>query len=368
MILEPIRRISRSLVRSLVGAVAVATLLCVAVVSDVNADPASDALARMNELSRQAEQTTEAMHTAQIDLDAKLAVQADAEAKNAIDRSAVDVANAELAKYQAAVDKVAAAAYMGGSTDGLTAALTASSPRDLIDQLSIQKTMSTQMAADMAAFKSASQRAAQAAQRSADSAVQARLAADQATKVRAELQAKQSDLRAQIAAVQAQFEVLTPDQRAILADPGPPPPPVPGEPNPDDPAIVAMPDPPAAGVAPTPSSGEGAAVVQAALTRVGSPYSWGATGPNSFDCSGLIKWAFLQSGKSLPRSSQALAEGGQPVAVTDLQPGDIVTFYADVSHAGIYIGDGMMVHASTYGTPVKVAPISSAPIHNVRRY
>lgn len=70
----------------------------------------------------------------------------------------------------------------------------------------------------------------------------------------------------------------------------------------------------------------------------------------------------------LTRSSQALAAGGQPVAVSDLQPGDIVTFHADVSHAGIYIGDGMMVHASTYGTPVRVAPISSAPIHNARRY
>lgn len=222
MVPEPIRRIFGSLVRSLVGAVAVATLLCVAVVSDVNADPASDALARMSELSRQAEQTTEAMHTAEIDLDAKLASLADAEKKNAIDRSAVEVANAELVKYQAAVDEVAAAAYMGGTTDEFTAALTASSPQDLIDQLSIQKTMSTQMGADMAAFKSASQRAAQAAERSADSAAQARLAADQATKVRAELQAKQSDLGAQIAAVQDQFAVLTPDQRAILADPGPP--------------------------------------------------------------------------------------------------------------------------------------------------
>jgi cell wall-associated NlpC family hydrolase len=109
-------------------------------------------------------------------------------------------------------------------------------------------------------------------------------------------------------------------------------------------------------------------VVQAALTRVGAPYSWGATGPDAFDCSGLIKWAFLQSGKSLPRSSQALAAGGQPVATAEVQPGDIVTFYSDASHAGIYIGNGNMVHASTYGTPVKVAPISSAPIYNVRRY
>ena len=115
-------------------------------------------------------------------------------------------------------------------------------------------------------------------------------------------------------------------------------------------------------------SGQGAAVVQAALTRVGSPYSWGASGPNSFDCSGPIMWAFQQTGKSLPHSSQALAAGGQPVDVTALQPGDIVTFYSDASHAGIYIGDGMMVHASTYGTPVRVAPISTTPIHNARRW
>jgi cell wall-associated NlpC family hydrolase len=101
---------------------------------------------------------------------------------------------------------------------------------------------------------------------------------------------------------------------------------------------------------------------------VGSPYSWGAAGPNAFDCSGLIKWVFEQTGKSLPRSSQALAAGGQAVAVAELQAGDIVTFYSDASHAGIYIGDGMMVHSSTYGTPVRVAPISSAPIHNARRY
>jgi cell wall-associated NlpC family hydrolase len=130
-----------------------------------------------------------------------------------------------------------------------------------------------------------------------------------------------------------------------------------------------MPDqPPVDTAVPPVASGDGAAVVQAALTRVGSPYSWGATGPNAFDCWGLIKCAFLQNGKSLPRSSQALAQGGQPVAISDLQPGDIVTFYSDVSHAGIYIGDGLMVHASTYGTPVRVAPISSAPIHNACRY
>ena len=51
-----------------------------------------------------------------------------------------------------------------------------------------------------------------------------------------------------------------------------------------------------------------------------------------------------------------------------MQPGDLVTYYSDASHVGIYIGDGMMVHASTYGSPVAVAPVNNAPIHNVRRY
>ena len=366
---RPPRQVLRALGRPLVSAVAAVTVLAAVVTADVNADPAADALARMNELSRQAEQTTEAMHSAQLDLDAKLAAQKVAEDKHAVDRAAVDTANVELLQYQAAVDKVAATVYTGGRTDSLTAVLTAESPQQLIEELSLQRVMSTQMAADMTAFRSARQRAAAASEASASSAAQARAAAEQASGVSADLQAKQSQLRNKIAAVQAQYEALTPDQRAVLADPGPPPPPLPGAPAPADPAIVAMPgQPPAEAAAPPAATGEGAAVVQAALTRVGSPYSWGATGPNAFDCSGLIKWAFLQNGKSLPRSSQALAQAGQPVAISDLQPGDIVTFYSDVSHAGIYIGDGMMVHASTYGTPVKVAPISSRPIHNARRY
>ena len=109
-------------------------------------------------------------------------------------------------------------------------------------------------------------------------------------------------------------------------------------------------------------------MIQAALSRIGSPYSWGAAGPNAFDCSGLVMWSFQQAGIALPHSSQALAAGGQPVSMSDMQPGDLVTYYSDASHVAIYIGDGMMVHASTYGTPVRVAPVGNAPIYNVRRY
>jgi cell wall-associated NlpC family hydrolase len=337
---------------------------------NVSADPAADALARLNELSRTAEQTTEAMHSAQLNLDAKLAAQHAAEARKVADETALQGAKDELIKYQAAVDKVAAAMYMGGRPDGVSAVLTADSPQQLIDQLTVERAMATEMTSQMRAFQQANERAVTAAQASSASAEAARAAAEQASAVRAELQSKQSELQRKIAAVQAQYDALTPDQRTALADPGPQPPPIPAPPAPADPAIIAMPGQPTADTAAPPiaPSGDGAAVVQAALSRIGSPYSWGATGPNAFDCSGLIKWAFLQNGKSLPRSSQALAQGGQPVAIPDLQPGDIVTFYSDVSHAGIYIGDGMMVHASTYGTPVKVAPIANAPIHNARRY
>lgn len=333
------------------------------------ADPAADAMARMAELSREAERLTEVMYSAELDLDAKSAEQRGAEERSRAETDAADAARAELAIYQNSVDQVAAAAYMGGSTGGARLILTAESPQRLLDELSLSRVMATQMAERMTAFRAASARADVAAEASRTSAEQARTAAEQSSAARAELQARQSRLRAQIAEVEAQYRALTPDQRAVLADPGPVPP---APPPPTDPAIIAMPQGPSPDVpppgGPSPGGGNGAAVVQAALTRVGSPYSWGATGPNAFDCSGLIKWAFLQNGKSLPRSSQALASGGQAVSVADLQPGDIVTFYSDASHAGIYIGGGDMVHASTFGTPVKVAPISSAPIYNARRY
>ncbi|MDO3634703.1 peptidoglycan hydrolase RipC [Mycolicibacterium arseniciresistens] len=330
------------------------------------ADPASDAVARMTELSREAERTAEAIYSAELDLENKLAAQRAAEDRRRIEADVSAVAQADLIRFQGAVNELAAAAYTGGPADGISAALTAQSPQRLLDELSLRQVMTTQISKRMTAFRAASSRADTAA-RAADAAeLGARTAAQQAAAVRAELQAKQSRLRAQITEVEALYRSLTPDQRAVLADPGPVPSPQPVPP--EAPAIVAMPEfsPPAPGL--LPDTGGGTAVVQAALTRVGAPYSWGATGPDAFDCSGLIKWAFLQNGKSLPRSSQALAAGGQPVAVPDLRPGDIVTFYSDASHAGIYIGDGNMVHASTYGTPVKVAPISSAPIYNARRY
>jgi len=119
---------------------------------------------------------------------------------------------------------------------------------------------------------------------------------------------------------------------------------------------------------PRPGSGAGSVAVRAALTRLGDPYVWAAAGPHAFDCSGLVVWSFQQAGVLLPHSSQSLAAGGQPVALNQMQPGDVITYYSDASHVGLYVGGGKMVHASTYGVPVAVVPIDNAPIYNIRRY
>jgi peptidoglycan DL-endopeptidase CwlO len=103
------------------------------------------------------------------------------------------------------------------------------------------------------------------------------------------------------------------------------------------------------------------AVVSNALSKLGKPYRWGASGPNAFDCSGLVKWSFGSAGRALPRSSRAMAGVGTPVAKANLQPGDLVFFYKPISHVGIYIGNGKMVHASNRKSPVKVSDISRMP-------
>lgn len=358
------------------------TVLSGIVTSRVAADPAEDAVAKLNELSRQAEQTTEAMHSAQLDLNDKLAAQRAADKKHSDSQAAVDAAKARLASFQGAVNKLAAATYMGGRVDGMEAILTAGSPQGLIDKLAMQRVMATEMADQMASYRTAGDQAAKAERESAKSAADAKSAAEQAAAVRASLQSKQSQLQVQIAVVKSQYVSLSPDQRTALAQPGPVPAaaPAPGAPAPDAAPPGAPPgqapgEAPPPGGLPAPGLGSGvgggdrATVVQAALTQVGSAYVWGGAAPGGFDCSGLVMWAFQQAGISLPHSSQAQAQGGQPVAMTDLQPGDVVTFYNDASHSGLYVGDGMVIHSSTYGVPVRVVPMNAAgPIHDVRRY
>jgi cell wall-associated NlpC family hydrolase len=104
-----------------------------------------------------------------------------------------------------------------------------------------------------------------------------------------------------------------------------------------------------------------------ALSKLGARYRWGATGPNAFDCSGLVYWSYRQEGVTLPRSSRAMSSVGTSVAKGNLQPGDLVFFYRPVSHVAIYIGNGQVVHASTAGSPVKISSLGTMPFTTARR-
>lgn len=101
----------------------------------------------------------------------------------------------------------------------------------------------------------------------------------------------------------------------------------------------------------------GAQALRAALSVRGDPYVWGASGPSAFDCSGLVMWAYQQVGISLPHYTGAQFNMGVHVSQGQLQPGDLVFFYADIGHVGLYIGNGLMVDAPDFGQVVKVEPV-----------
>jgi cell wall-associated NlpC family hydrolase len=110
-----------------------------------------------------------------------------------------------------------------------------------------------------------------------------------------------------------------------------------------------------------PVSGRAGAAVRYALAQVGDSYVYGAAGPSAFDCSGLTMMAWAQAGVSLPHSSGAQMGYGARVSQSDLRPGDLVFYYSPVSHVGIYIGGGRIVHAANPGTGVVISPVFSMP-------
>ncbi|MFB7613912.1 NlpC/P60 family protein [Kitasatospora sp. NPDC056181] len=120
------------------------------------------------------------------------------------------------------------------------------------------------------------------------------------------------------------------------------------------------------GTAP-PASERGAAALAAAVRMIGSPYVYGSTGPRAFDCSGLMYWSWRQAGVTLPRTSQAQAYAGRRVGISDARPGDLVIFYRDMHHVGMYAGGGVIVHAPYPGAKVRYESVNAMPVAGVIR-
>lgn len=115
-----------------------------------------------------------------------------------------------------------------------------------------------------------------------------------------------------------------------------------------------------------PTSEAGKKAVAFAVAQIGKPYVWGAQGPQSFDCSGLTSQAWLAAGKAIPRTSQEQLRLPK-VAIKDMRPGDLIIYFDDATHVGMYIGDGAIIHAPRPGRNVTMAGAGSMPIKAVVR-
>ncbi|KJK59593.1 C40 family peptidase [Saccharothrix sp. ST-888] len=116
-----------------------------------------------------------------------------------------------------------------------------------------------------------------------------------------------------------------------------------------------------------PSSERAAVALAAALSRIGSPYVYGSTGPRTFDCSGLMYWSWRQAGVTLPRTSQAQLYAGRRVSLSEARPGDLVIFFRDMHHVGMYAGGGVVVHAPYPGARVRYESVNAMPVAGVVR-
>lgn len=189
-------------------------------------------------------------------------------------------------------------------------------------------------------------------------AEQERQAAAAAAKAAAEAQARQQQAEAAAAAAAARAQATTTAQPGAAATrAGGRTTTTAGAPATPSQPPTATPSPPPTPVAP-PSPGAGGAIA-AAQSVLGTPYRWAGSSPSTgFDCSGLTMWAWGRAGKSLPHSSGAQYAATQRISLDQLQPGDLVFFNNPISHVGLYIGGGMMIHSPHTGDVVKVSPIS----------
>jgi cell wall-associated NlpC family hydrolase len=337
---HPIRRVVS-------GALAAASVITVITLAQPSATAApspalqappasSDALAKYRELAGQAEKLNEDLLKAQEDLKAKQADldKATGDVNAAKDQGAKAAENQK--KYQAEVDKFAGASFTSGvQLNKLSALLSGTSTQDFLDRSSALEVLASDRNASMGNLTGAVQQATDATNKASDAEKRATEARDAAAKLTDDIKAKQQSLDDQIEQLKAANRNLSAADKAAQKDTG-------GEaPNVKAPTAAAQ------------------TAVDAALSRLGKPYVWGATGPDSFDCSGLLLWAYKKAGITLPRNSAAQATYGTSVPRSQLQPGDLVAYYSPVSHIGMYIGDGKMVHAPTSGDVVKISPLQS---------
>lgn len=307
------------------------------------ADPIAATVAQVHELSRQAEVLTEQWHLAKDRLQASRASADRARGDLAAATAAADRARAAQESFRGQVDRLTRATFQGVRINSMTAILISDSPQEFLDQAFGLDVLAVSSKEAMARLAAAVARAEQAEFAATDAETRTAVAELDAARITNDVVKARQQMSEQIGLVQARLGELTVDEFARYASEG----------FIDFPVDVR-------------GDGVGAAALRAALSRQGAPYIWGAEGPDTFDCSGLVAWAYRQAGVILPRSSWQQARVGDPV-VSGLQPGDLIALYQPVSHIGMYVGEGLYVNAPQAGDVVKVARVPWHVVTAVRR-
>ncbi|HEY6737868.1 MAG TPA: NlpC/P60 family protein [Actinopolymorphaceae bacterium] len=248
----------------------------------------------------------------------------------------------EVEAQQRAIGAVAAAEYRSGGVDGTVQLLLSENPDDFLAQIRTARALEGRRAETMRHLMAEQKRLVE--QREAQAATLARL---RETKQHMSAQLRKAKEKA--AKAKALLEQLTEEERERLerasrggGRTGPPPPP------------------------PTGSS-RGEIALRFAIAQIGEPYVFGSSGPNSWDCSDLTMMAWRQAGVSLPHSSRKQYAQSAKISRASLRPGDLVIYYSDMHHVGMYAGKGMIVHAPRPGKSVQYDPIGAMPITGMVR-
>ncbi|WP_133909517.1 C40 family peptidase [Actinophytocola oryzae] len=335
----------RALPASLAGIGGAVLLTATLLVAPASAQPTTVAglLSYYYDLSAQAELVNEELLTVQEQLTQQQ--QASAAAADAAGTAKAE-ADSLRAKADTAqdVDRVADALSSRSDLDALSALATSTSPDDLVGKLEAASLVAhlaggpRQGDAALAAAEKAEQEATAAAKEAQDLEAKVTASAN-------EVQQRRSTLDGQISEVRQALDNLTPEQRSLLDSI-----------EDYDSGDVVIP------------GGNTGPVLQFALAQLGKPYLWGAVGPSSYDCSGLVQAAFHAAGVNMPRVSRQQATVGRKVARADVRAGDLIFYYEPVHHVAIAIDGTRAVHAPSFGQDVKVSSIDKiGPITVIRR-
>lgn len=331
------QRLKRGM-RGAIAATAVAAVAASIAPASAVAQPntpanASEALKQYNELSEQATKLNEELLRAE---------EKQAQNQDELDKATADVeqasqvgdqAKADEETFRLQVDKFTEASFEGARFNQLSALLVSDSQQDFLNRMSALGVLASDNFEALDKLSGAVDQASDATKKATEAQARAKTANDEAIKITEDIKKRAADLDTQKKDVKSALNKLTGSEKKTLTDSG-------------DMSDIAVP------------AGAAGEAVAFALAQRGDAYGYGSTGPDVWDCSGLIMKAYAAAGVSVPRTSQGQGAAGRPVSRGEVTAGDIIA-YNGFGHVALAISNTEVVHAATDGVPVKIVPLEA---------